>query len=256
MNNSEILRWSNLIALLVKRDLKVKYRGSILGYFWSLLNPILMMSVLTFVFSHVAKFEIENYPVFVLSGLIVWNLFSQSILPGTQAIVANAGLLRKVAVPGWVFPSATVATNLVNFFLTFTGFLGISVLTQHSVSLHALQAPVVILLLAGFTIGVILFLATLNVFFRDVGFLLDSAVQMLFYATPILYSPESVPEKFKLILKLNPVSWFIVSFRNAIYDHQLVPIQTWVLLCILTALSLLVGIKFYAKHRNALIYKL
>lgn len=245
----------DLILLLVQKDLRVRYRGSILGYVWSMLNPLLYMAVLSVVFSYVLKFKIDNYPVFILTGIITWNLFHQSLMQGVNSIVANGGLIRKVKVSVSLFPSATVASVLVHFLLSLVAFLLICIFTKFSPQLSWFFLPIVLIPFVLFVWGVTLAFASLNVFFRDVGHLLDPALQLLFYGTPVIYPLSVLPEKFAFIVKLNPLTHFVSSFRDVLYRGVIPSLSQIGILCLLAGVSMVVGVCIYRSLRGRFVYQ-
>ncbi|NBW83131.1 ABC transporter permease, partial [bacterium] len=196
--------WFHLISLMVKRDLKVRYRDSLLGYAWSMLNPLLSMVVLATIFSNVVRVETKSYPLFVLSGIICWNLFSQGLSSGVHSIVNNSFILRKVAVPSWVFPTASLSSAALNAGLALVPYLLISLWLENPPALCSVQLPFLFVLFYLFSHGVVMILSSLNVLFRDIGHAIDPILQILFYGTPILYKLDTMPEKVQIFMKINP----------------------------------------------------
>ena len=246
--------WVSLVELLVKRDLKVRYRGSFLGYIWSMLNPLLMMSVLTIVFSYAMRVKIENYAGYVLSGLVVWNLFAQSLGLGVNCFVDNASLLKKVKVPAWVFPTAVIGSASIHAMLALIPYLLIAQLLGVGLSWSLIQFPLVFLLFFVFMEGLVLVLGSMNVFFRDVAHVIDPVLQVVFYATPIIYPMSLVPEKFRDILELNPILHFIDGFRASIFDGQFISGQSWAILALLSFVSVSLGALVFGKNRDKFLY--
>jgi len=241
---------------MVKRDLKVRYRGSMLGYAWSMLNPLLSMTILAAIFSHVVKIETEHYPLYVLSGLIAWNMFAQSVGAGVHSIVNNSFILRKVAVPSWVFPTASISSAVVNSVLALLPYGLISLFLKHPLSLTLIQLPLIFVLYFLFIHGVVMILSSLNVLFRDVGHVVEPVLQILFYGSPVLYATNVVPEKIRELLILNPVAHFIEAVRAALYSGQWLSAQQLFILTLLALLSPLLGRLVYQRTRDGFIYAL
>lgn len=241
---------------MVKRDLKVRYRGSMLGYAWSMLNPLLSMTILAAIFSHVVKIETEHYPLYVLSGLIAWNMFAQSVGAGVHSIVNNSFILRKVAVPSWVFPTASISSAVVNSVLALLPYGLISLFLKHPLSLTLIQLPLIFVLYFLFIHGVVMILSSLNVLFRDVGHVVEPVLQILFYGSPVLYAANVVPEKIRELLILNPVAHFIEAVRAALYSGQWLSAQQLFILTLLALLSPLLGRLVYQRTRDGFIYAL
>ncbi len=252
----KIVIWFELISLLVGRDLKVRYRNSFFGYLWSMANPLMYMIILSFVFSHVMKFQIKNFPLFILSGILSWNLFHQSLSIGVNSIIANGSLLKKVQVPSAIFPSASVASVSVNFFLSLVPYSILSIYYTGSISLSILMIPIILLPFLIFILGVVLALSALNVSFRDIGHVLEPALQALFYATPIVYPIESLPPKIQMLVRLNPITHYVGAFREILFEQKYPSIDETILLSSIAALSISVGHLIFRRRRHRFIYEL
>ena len=180
--------WLELVVLLVRKEIKIRYKGSLLGYLWSMLNPLLMMTKLSLVFSQVMRDNIPYYPLYVLSGVICWNMFSQSLSSGIHSITLHGFLLRKVSVPAWVFPTSYVFTSCLNMVLALFPFAVISFFKGYYLSWTALQLPLVIFLFVVFIEGVVISLSSLNVVFRDIAHVCEPLLQLFFYMSPVVYT--------------------------------------------------------------------
>lgn len=247
-------QWASLIALLVQRDLRVRYRGSFLGYLWSMMNPLLYMGILSFVFAHIMKFNIEHFPMFILSGILAWNLFAQSLSIGVHSIVANGALLRKVKVPATIFPAASVCSCLVNFTLALFPFIVISLATGLKLTGWIFMIPLILIPFLLFVFGVTLLLGSLNVSFRDVGHTLEPLLQMVFYATPVLYPIESLPERYRSLAMLNPMAHFVTEIRGVLFYGTPPSAQKLAALAGIAVLSLGLGGFVYRRMRNGFVY--
>lgn len=254
--NSLRLNWLSLVGLMVKRDLKVRYRGSLLGYAWSMLNPLLSMAVLATIFSHVVKIDTANYPLYVLSGIIAWNMFAQSVGTGVNAIINNSFILRKVAVPSWVFPTASISSAALNSVLALIPYTIITLVLGHKLTVALVQLPLVLALYILFIHGLVMIISSLNVLFRDVGHVVEPVLQIVFYGSPILYAPSIIPEKVQNLLLLNPVAHFIEAVRAALYTGQWLTVEQLVTLGALAVVSPLIGRFVYLKTRDSFIYAL
>lgn len=223
----ELLGYRDLIAYLVARDLKVRYRRSLLGVVWTMLQPLLTMGVLYLVFSHYfhAAFDLYNYPVYALAGILFWNFFSQSIVSSMNSLRGNALILQKLPVPSMVFPVASVISGVVNLCLALVPLGLILLLTGHPLRPALLFLPVSILLAALFTLGAGLLLSPLAVFFHDVVELIAVALTLLMYLTPIFYPMAMVPERARWVVRFNPVRSILEVFRDPIYFGKVPPLQ-------------------------------
>lgn len=247
-----------IVRLMVARDLKVKYRGTVIGYVWSMLNPLLFMAILTLVFSHFVK-GIEHYPVFVLSGILIWNVASQSIVMGTQSLITNAGLLKKVKLPMWTFPLVPLGATSVNFLLALVPFAILTSFMGPGLPLSFLAFPVVLALFLTFLAGIAVTLSCLNVFFRDVGHVLEPVLSLTFYATPIIYNRtgEQFSPEISRLLGFNPFTHFVEAFRACLFGGQFaLTTRDLLLLFSMATVSLAVGGFVYSKSQRRIIFHL
>jgi lipopolysaccharide transport system permease protein len=223
----ELWSYRELIRNLVARDLKVRYRNSILGVAWSWVNPLLMMAVFTVVFKFLRGSGLPNFHVFVLCGLLPWNFFSASVGGATTSIVNNAHLIKKVYFPREALPISIVLSNLVNFAVALPVFFGLALVSGVSLTPWALLLPVPILVQLIFSIGLCLFLATLDVFYRDTQVIMDVLLLAWFFVTPVFYPITEVPVEITVLgrslnpqlwlYRLNPMASIIASYRDLLY---------------------------------------
>lgn len=228
----ELWAYRDLIVNLVMRDLKVRYKNSALGILWSLLNPLLMMIVFTFVFKVLAgSSKLPAYPAFILSGVLAWNLFSTSVLGATNSIVGNAHLINKVYFPRAVLPISVVFSNLVNFVLALPVYFVLAALLGLTPTQWILLLPIVVLVQLAFTLGVSFGLAAGNVFYRDTAIVMEVVLLAWFFLTPIFYPISEVGRggfQFgDIVLSsydvqrwmriLNPMASIIATYRDILY---------------------------------------
>ncbi len=260
---AELWRYRHLVRSLVVRDLKVRYRSSVLGFLWSLVNPLLMMGVLSLVFGVFFKGQARHPHVFMLAAILPWNWFSAAVAGGMMSVVANAPLINKIYFPREILPLAVVLAELVNFVLALPILLVIVALAGIPLTLHALWLPVVIVIQALFTLGVVLLLATANVFYRDTGIIMGVVLQAWFFLTPIFYDASfydhftarlgswSIPGS-RLAYILNPMASLIAGYRVVLYGSADGPPASPDLLFLsrtaLTAL-LMVALGYWFFHR-------
>lgn len=222
----EIFRFKNLIYNLVARDLKVKYKGSILGFLWSLLNPLIMLIVYTVAFKYIIKIRVENFPLFFLCGFLPWTFLSLSLSMAVSSIKDNANLVKKVYFPREILPLSIVLSNLVQFLLTFIILIPALILFKIALGFPLLFLPLIILFQIAFTLGLAFILSSLNVFYSDVRHLLEIFLQIWFWLTPIIYPVDFVPERFQSLYRLNPAVLFVESYRNLLlYNKWLSPVE-------------------------------
>lgn len=214
----ELFRYRSLMRNLVTKDLKVRYKNSVLGFFWSLLNPLLMMLVFTFVFTQLLGDTIPNFPVFVLIGLLSWNWTASSIAAGTMAIVSNAPLISKVYFPRMMLPLSVVLANGVNYVLAFPVIFLFMLIYGMEFSPWLVYLPVIVAVQATLLCGLTLILSALCVYFRDTTVLVDIGILAWFFMTPIFYRVEDVvPELISWMYWLNPMASIIAELHTVLY---------------------------------------
>lgn len=221
MGSKKFLRqyFDLLIGLSVK-ELKIKFKGACLGFLWTILNPLLMMLVLSIIFTKVVRINIEKYPLFVLCGLLPWNFLTSSIIRSANIIIENASLIKKVPLPMEIFPLSVVFSNLINFLICM-GLLVIFFAFHIEISVKLLLLPVIILLQLIFTAGMCFLFSCITVFFRDVNNILNILLMLWFYLTPVIYPLEMVPEKFYILCSINPMTMIIHSYREVLLKNTL-----------------------------------
>ena len=236
---TSLYQYRELIRNLVVKDLKLKYRDSTIGFIWSLVNPLLLILVYSFVFSNILKGGIPNFSYFLLIGILPWNFFAQSIMMSTGSILDNGGLIRKVAMPMEVFPVATVLFNLVQLVLALLVFAPMSFwFFQVPMAWVTLWFFPLLILHMLFTIGLSFLISTATIFYRDVRHFVEIALTMLFWLTPVIYDIGSVPESFRSVIYWNQQSFFILSYQDILYRQAAPENSRVAILILLTVASL------------------
>ena len=221
-NLRALFRYRGLIQTLVVRDLKARYRGSVLGFFWSFFNPLLLLLIYSFVFTQILVGahdpEMEPYALFMFCGILPWTWFSSSVLESSNTLIAGGNLIKKVMFPAEVLPIVTVLANMVHFFLGLPVLAGFLIYYHRHVDpLELLWFPVIVLVQLIFTIGLALFLSALTVHFRDLKDLLGNVVQLWFFATPIIYPMHLAPAGMAWMLNLNPMTHIMRSYQQVLF---------------------------------------
>lgn len=218
---SDLYRYRVLVEVLVRRELKARYRGAVLGFLWSFVNPLMLVGLYILVFSIYLRVDMPGYPAFLLSGVFPWLWFSSSINEAVHAIIGNGGLIRKVYLPSEVFPLVPVGSNMVHFLAS----LPILVILLVSVGLPPawpiLVFPLVVLSQLIFTYGVALTVSALAVQFRDLLHIVPNAMTAVFFATPIIYPSAMVPERFRVLVDLNPLSYIIRAYQDILFYRRM-----------------------------------
>jgi ABC-type polysaccharide/polyol phosphate export permease len=224
----ESVRYRYLLQHLVKRDVKVRYRNSVLGVIWSLLNPLLMMLVFTFVFSKFMPNEgVRSYAIFVLVGLLPWQFFTGTMLTGTVSVTNGASMIRKVYFPRELLPTSAMLSSLVNFGLACLILVTFIYLSGNGLTVHALWTPVLLAVQMTFMLGLILILSTVNVFYRDVMMILDVILLAWFFLTPVVYPLETLGRQMTImgitfdpavVMRwVNPMASIIDGYRTVLW---------------------------------------
>ncbi len=248
------VRYRELVWALAMKELKVRYKRSVLGFFWALLNPMLLMLVLTIVFSTIFGASIPHYAVFILSALLPWTFFSQSLSYGAESVVGNADLIKKVRVPKSIFVLAAVGSNMINLLLSLIPLFLIVVAVGHPLHLTWIYLPVPLLALSIFTLGASFFFAAANVFYRDVSHILQVVLQVWFYVTPILYSIQIFPAKYRWMFEFNPVIFVLNGFRLSVYYGLLPTAQSIAASFVCGLLALLIGYSVFRRYQDQFVF--
>ena len=230
----DIFRYRELLVNLVRKDLKVRYKSSVLGFLWSLLTPAMLLVVYYLVFSVLLPGGIPRFPIYLLSGLLVWNLFNVGLVAGTGSVVASSGIVNKVWFPREVLPLSAIGAALVHFFLQGIVMVLTLLVFQHPVSWAYLPLlPLALLALLLFCGALAIFFSAVNVYLRDMQHLVEIALLPLFFMSPIVYSYDLIANRlgrFAWVYLLNPVTPVVLAFQRAIYgDYSDVvhPVPYW-----------------------------
>jgi lipopolysaccharide transport system permease protein len=225
----------NLLRELVVRDMKLRYKRSVLGIVWSLISPLIQMLVFVFLFRRVVPLDIPNYPSFVFTGVLAWNWFQSAVLLATGAITDNRQLIRRPGFPMAILPVITVTTHLIHFLLALPVPLLFLILNGGRLTSAILMLPFVIMLQFLLTLGLGYLVATIHVTFRDTQHLLGVFFMLLFYLTPVFYDASIVPARYQTVYRLNPVLHLITAYRAILIHGGLPDLRT------LLALGAVVG---------------
>ena len=244
--------YRDLVRHLVLRDLRHKYKGSTLGFAWSLANPLLMAIVYTVAFKYIVRLPIDRFPLFLVSGLLPWTFFAASLGAATGSIVDNAGLVRKVAFPRLVLPIAAVLAQFVQFLLTYALVIPAIALVDGPLASSMLGVVPVVLLQLVFTCGLGLVLAIAYVHARDTRHLVEVALQIWFWLTPIVYSLALVPDRLRAVIAWNPMSWYVEAYHAAVVGERWPEPTSLAVMVALSASSALAGLLVFTRHERRL----
>ena len=251
----ELGRYRYLLGQLIRRDILTRYKRSILGVAWTMLNPLGSMLILTFVFSNFFKSEIQYYPVYILSGLLVWNFFSQSTNAAISGLVWGGSLLKRIYIPSTVFGVSAVGTALVNLILSLVPLVIVMLINGAPFYMSLLFLPVSILLLTAFTLGFGLFISSMAVFFPDVGEMYQVVLTAWMYLTPIIYPETMIPAKWLSIYKLNPMYWMVKMFRLPIFEGRIPTLQEFLPALLWALIMLVAGWAYFTSKSEEYAYR-
>ena len=251
----EIFRYRELLAKLVSRNIKTRYKRSVLGIAWTMLSPLMMMIVMTLVFSSIFRMNLEHYPVYLLSGLVFWNFFSQTTSSAMNELVWGGSLMTRIYMPRSIFAFTALGTGLVNIVLSLIPLLLIMLVTGAPLRLSLFFLPVSILIVGMFALGVGLFLSTLGVYFTDVLEMYQIVLMAWMYFTPVIYPIEIIPASYIWVFYLNPLYYLLEVFRQPIYLGKLPDLQTLAVASLLSSLTLIFGWWFFTRKADEFAYR-
>ncbi len=256
----EIIRHRELIFTLVSRELKARYRGTVLGYFWSLLNPLLLMMVYTVVFGfivsggRVAGFEsTKHYALFLFNGILPWTWFSSSLLESANVLSVQGALIKKIKFPVEVLPIMVVTTNMVHFLLGLPVLIAFFILFGKPLTLWVLFLPISLIAQYIFTLGLCFLVSALTVHFKDIKDILSNLLTLWFFATPIIYRYEPLPQALKYVLNLNPMTHIIESYHYSFFIGSLPHWRRFSVTILVGLLFLYLGYLLFDKLRDTFV---
>ena len=239
---AELKKYRFLLEQLVSRDFKTKYKRSVLGVFWSLLYPLVTMLIMNFIFSHLFRTNIENYPIYIFSGLLIWNYFNDVIVQSMMSIISNGLIIRKIYIPKFIFPLSKTVSSCINLGMSAVVLLAIALITGVHPSWSWLLLPYVMACVLIFSLGFSFIMSACMVFLRDLQYLWGIFSMIWMYMTPIIYPMDIIPDKYAPIvffLKLNPIYHYVSYVRQIIMEGR-VPTLAYHLVCLTSAVLMLV----------------
>ena len=243
-------KYGFLINQLVERDFKTKYKRSVLGYLWSFLNPLLTMAIQYIVFSTIFRSNIDNFPVYLLSGIIMFNFFTDAVGQGLTAIIDNASLITKVYVPKYIYPVTKVISCSINLAISVIPLLIVTVLTGAKITKAIVLIPYALMCILLFCIGLSLLLCTTMVFFRDTKYLWGIVSLVWMYATPIFYPADILPTQFHFIQALNPMYHYIQFIRTILIQGISPEPQAYLICAAMSLVTCLIGAIVFKKNQD------
>ena len=252
----EVVATRAVVHQLVRQHLILRYRRTVLGYFWTLINPLLMMSITALVFANLFHMDLKTFAIFMFAGMVPWNFFSNVVTQSASCLILNEGLIKKIYLPKIIFPLSVSIGILVDSILSLGALFIIILVIGGSPSWSLLFLPFAYILVFVFSFGIGLIAAVLTVFFRDLQHVIGIAMQALFFLTPIIYDKTAILGHFGTLLRLNPMTHFIDLFRMPIRYGQMPDVNTIIIATVLSLVSLLVGFWFFLKQENRIVFRL
>ena len=249
-------RYKFLLKELIKKDVQSKYKDSVLGLFWSFLNPLLQMIVLTIVFSAFFNRSIPNYPVYLLTGRLILDLFAKGTSGAMKSIKINKDIIKKIYVPKYMFPLGNICSEFINYLISLIVLVLVMIATGQEFYFSIIYAVIPIGLLLILTVGVGLILTTLATFFSDINYLWKVVTMMLTYASAVFYPIDIVPKKYLIIFKLNPIYAAVSSCRTCILSNAFPEIKPLLYLAGCAFISLIIGLIIFYKYQDKFILRI
>ena len=252
----KIIDHRQIVKSMVTKNLKDKYVGSALGISWTVINPLLMMLAVSFVFTQVTKTEMRHFPLMVLSALLPWFFFINSICESTNSIRSNADVLRQFVLPREIIPISIVLTDFIIFIVGFIALFPVFIIFNFSIIKYIFLLPLIMFLHFLFTLGVSMLFSVTNVYFKDLSQILNILVMFLFWMTPVFYPLHVVPENYRWVIMLNPGTCYMVLYRSLIYHASPGGIQMWSLAFLFAFVSAIIGHYLFVKNETDILKRI
>ena len=242
-----LYNYRELLKSNVKKEIRGKYKGSFLGVLWSFLNPLLQVAVYAIVFPYIMRIKTPNYLQFLIVGIIPWTFFVTVLNQGMIAVRMNAGIIKKVYFPREILPISVALSGLVNFFISCIIILIFCIFGGLGISWHLLLLPVFAVIQFFLTLGIVMALSAINIYIKDIEYIVQFFINMMFYGTPILYSAELFPERIRWVLYLNPLTELIDAYRDIFMYHKLPELLPMLYLLGITVVLFFIGLAIFRK---------
>lgn len=243
----EIVKYKEFLKSNVKKDVRGKYKGSFLGVLWSFINPLLSVLIYAIVFHYIMRFNIENYLIYLIAGIIPWNFFTAAINSGMNSVIFNADIIKKVYFPRIILPISSVTSCLVNFLISCLIIVIFALFSDIGISIYLLFLPIIALIQYVLTLGFVFILSAVEIYVRDIEHIINFFIGMLFYITPILYTTDYVPEKFSFLLKINPLAYIIDAYHSIFYYKTMPNLTDLSIIGIISLVVFVIGYLIFEK---------
>ncbi len=242
-----LFQYRELLKTNVHKEIRGKYKGSFLGVLWSFLNPLLMVLVYALVFPYIMRTNVDNYLVYLITGVIPWNFFTTCITTGCNCVWINGGIIKKVYFPREILPISVVLAGLINFLISCVIILIFVFFGGIGFSFQLLWLPLIVIIQSMLSLGLLFILSAINVYVRDIEYLVAFLLNLLFYATPILYMADMFPESIRWVLYLNPMTHIIDAYRDIFYFKTIPELSSLLFVAIFSFLIFVIGYIIFKK---------
>ena len=247
----DLYQYRELLKTNVQKENRGKYKGAWLGIIWSFLNPLLMLLVYSLVFPYIMRVQIPNYTMFLMTALMPWNFFTQTVANSSFAVIASGSILKKVYFPREILPISVVLSNVVNFLITFIIIIVFLIISGVGLSWTILLFPLVLIVQTILMFGIAFILSSITVYARDVEHIVNVIVMALFYGTPIVYTIDMLPAQFQTLLQLNPMTSIIGAYRDVLFYQKLPDFASLGIVAIVSVIIMVFGLWLFRKlQRN------
>ena len=242
-----LYQYRELLKTSVKKEVRGKYKNSFLGVLWSFLNPLLQITVYAIVFPLILRNNQENYVIFLCCGLIPWTFFATSINRAAFSFVENGNILKKVYFPREIVPISVVTSEAINFLISTIIILGFVIFGGLGITKYVVLYPLVLLVQYFIVLAISIVISSICVYLRDLQHFIGVALQLLFYAAPVVYAPSTIPDNFQWILKFNPMTYIINAYRDIFYNQQMIELKPLLIVFALAIIGFVVGYAIFCK---------
>ena len=247
---NDLYKYREFLKTSIKKEFRGKYKKYFLGVLWSFLNPLFQLLVYALVFPFILKNNVDNYIIFLIVALMPWNFFNMTILQSAASIVSNGGIIKKVYFPREILPISTATSNLLNFLITGIIVFAALIISGIGIGTSILVLPLIVLIQYILQLGLSFIFSSITVYVRDVEYLLNVFMMLMFYLCPIVYSADMIPKKFLPLFKINPMFHIIGYYRTILYDKQIPNISHVLLLLLVCLLILFIGYLIFQKCKK------
>lgn len=242
-----LYKYRELLKTSVKKEIRGKYKNSFLGVLWSFLNPLLQITVYAIVFPLILRNNQENYVIFLCCGLIPWTFFATSINRAAFSFVENGNILKKVYFPREIIPISVVTSEAINFLISTLIILGFVIFGGLGITKYILLYPIVLIVQYFVVLSISIVISSVCVYLRDLQHFIGVALQLLFYAAPVVYAPSAIPENFAWILKYNPMTYIINAYRDIFYNQTMIEVKPLLIVFVIAIIGCVAGYAVFCK---------